>query len=442
MKKSSRAARVVLALGTTLGILAVLLGWPVGARATIVAVTCLVLWLAQLVPVWIPTLVLWVGATVLLVGQSSTLTPGHVLAWFGDPVLLLFLGGFAFATAAERQGADRALATLTLRMSRGRAARLVALAAATSALLSMWISNVAAAALLLGTLRPVWGSRPPSDGVRRSILLAVALGANVGGIATPIGTGPNGIAMAAVSRAVPIGFLDWMLFAFPLALGLLLGAIALVFLLLNPRDHIEAQSTDDTAPPRARHRLAGIFALTVALWLAEPLHGVPAPAIAFAGIAALFLTGVLGPRDTTRFDWPTLVLIAGGIGLGRLLEAAGVVSGVAHHLLLPDVPSFVRLFVLALAAASFSALMSNTGTAAVLVPLAATVDAAPSNAIIVAIACSLGMPFAISTPPNAMAISAGLGSRDLAVPGLILMLAGCALVALTGPQVLAAFGIP
>jgi sodium-dependent dicarboxylate transporter 2/3/5 len=86
--------------------------------------------------------------------------------------------------------------------------------------------------------------------------------------------------------------------------------------------------------------------------------------------------------------------------------------------------------------------MSNTGTAAVLVPLAATVDAAPSSAIIVAIACSLGMPFAISTPPNAMAISAGLGSRDLAVPGLILMLAGCALVALTGPQVLAAFGIP
>jgi sodium-dependent dicarboxylate transporter 2/3/5 len=85
--------------------------------------------------------------------------------------------------------------------------------------------------------------------------------------------------------------------------------------------------------------------------------------------------------------------------------------------------------------------MSNTGAAAVLVPLAAAVDPAPSTVIIVAIACSLGMPFGISTPPNAMAIASGLGTRDLMVPGLILMLGGCALVALTGTYVLAAFGL-
>ena len=434
-------AVAVLAVGAVLGTLAVYLNWSVGTRASIVAATCLVLWLAQLVPVWLPTMVLWAGATVLLTGPSGTLEPGQVLTWFADPVLLLFLGGFALALAAERQGADRALASLTVHLSHGRAARLVVLAAGTTALLSMWMSNIAAAALLFGTLRPVWASRPGTDRLRRAVLLAVALGANLGGIATPIGTGPNGIAMAAISRVRPIDFLDWMLFAFPLAIGLVLAAVALVLLILRPRGQIEAPRIEGVARWTAWRPLAAIFGLTVASWLSEPLHGVRAPTVALATIAALFLFGVLRLRDVTRLDWATLILIAGGIGLGRLLEAAGVVSVVAEHLSPPDLPAVLRLFTLALVAATLSSLMSNTGTAAVLVPLAAAVDPAASTAVIVAIACSLGMPFGISTPPNAMAVSAGLGARDLLLPGLILMLGGCALVALTGTYVLAAFGI-
>ena len=415
---SSRAV-TVLVLGTALGTAAVSFDWSVATRAGIVAGTCLLLWLAQLVPIWVPTLVLWAGATVLLPGPSGTLEPGRVLAWFADPVLVLFLGGFALAAGAQRQGADRALAALTIRLSRGRAVRLVTLAAGTTALLSMWISNIAAAALLYGVLRPLWVDRPAADRLRRAILLAVALGANLGGIGTPIGTGPNGIAVAAVSRVQHIDFLDWMLFAFPLVLGLVLGAIVLVLIILRPEGHIEALRPEGAAQPRRWRTLAVIFGITVALWLSEPLHGLRAPTVALGTILTLFLSGVLRPRDATRLDWATLASIAGGIGLGRLLEAAGFLSAVTEHLFLSEVPSVVRIFGLALLAATLSSLMSNTGTAAVLVPLSAAVDPAPSTAIIVAIACSLGMPFGISTPPNIMAIASGLGARDLMVPGLI-----------------------
>ena len=62
-------------------------------------------------------------------------------------------------------------------------------------------------------------------------------------------------------------------------------------------------------------------------------------------------------------------------------------------------------------------------------------------AIIIAVASSLGVPFVISTPPNAMAAGRGLQSGDLIVPGLILMVGGCILIALTGPSVLGAVGI-
>ncbi|HJR15672.1 MAG TPA: SLC13 family permease [Gemmatimonadales bacterium] len=435
-------ATVVLATGAGLGAVSIVLDWPPATRAAILASVCLVLWLGQLVPVWLPTLVLWAGASILLAGQGDRFAPGRVLGWFSDPVLLLFLAGFALATAAQRQKADQALAALTLRLSRGHAARLVALAAGATALLSMWMSNIAASALLFGTLRPVWASRPAHDRLRRSLLVAIALAADVGGIATPIGTGPNGIAIAAVSHDVRLDFLDWMLFALPLALGLVMAAVGLVLLILRPLGRLELAPMERLEAGPRRQTLGIIFGATIVFWLSEPLHGVGAPVVALGSIVALLASGVLRVQDVARLDWPTLMLIAGGIGLGRLLEAAGLMSAVSDRLLLADLPSYLRHLAMALVAATMSSLMSNTGTAAVLIPLAAAVDPLPSTIIIVAVACSLGVPFAISTPPNAMASAAGVRARDLLLPGLVILVGGCAIVALTGPLVLNALGIP
>jgi sodium-dependent dicarboxylate transporter 2/3/5 len=118
------------------------------------------------------------------------------------------------------------------------------------------------------------------------------------------------------------------------------------------------------------------------------------------------------------------------------------VNHLAVSLPLDDMPPTMRLFGLCLLCASMSALMSNTGTAAVLIPLAATIDPLPSTAIIIAVASSLGVPFVVSTPANAMAVAGGVRSSDLLIPGLVLMIGGCAVVTLTGPLVLRAVGIP
>jgi sodium-dependent dicarboxylate transporter 2/3/5 len=186
-----------------------------------------------------------------------------------------------------------------------------------------------------------------------------------------------------------------------------------------------------------------VFFLTVAAWLTEPFHGVSSAIVALISTAVLFGSGLLKRDDLARIDWSTLVLIAGGIALGNLLEQSGVVRVAGAAMPWQEIPHVARLFMLCLSAALLSALMSNTAAVTMLIPLAAGIDPAPSTAILIAIAASLGIPFVISTPPNAMIYGeGGITFSDLAVPGLILMVLGCILVSTTGPLVLNLVGIP
>jgi len=455
----------------------------VASRAGIIAAVCLMLWLTQWVPVWVPTLLLWLATPALLWRLDQRFTPLEVVQWSVDPVLALFLGGFALAAAARTHGIDASVATVALRIAGRSPTRLLAAAAFATALLSMWMSNVAAAALMLNAFRPIWDREPAGSALRRSLLLVIALSADVGGISTPIGTGANGIALAAVAHVRHISFLHWMAFGVPLAAGLVLAALVLVVVRLRPsapvrppalpplalmadsanNASVNHSATDGSMagerasgeplpapsannaklPPKLSRSLLGVvFAVTVLLWLSEPWHGIVAWTVALGAVLALLVLRVLPWTELRHLDWGTLLLVAGGIGMGALLDRSGIVHLMAGRLPLQDLPEFVRIFSLCVVSATLSALMSNTGTAALLIPLAATIDPSPSTAIIVAVAASLGVPFVVSTPPNAMAVAGGLKSTDLLIPGLILMFGGCLLIALTGHWVLRAVGIP
>ena len=448
-KRPARTLAVILVgLGTLAGLLAIVLDWSVPARAAIIAATCVSLWLLELVPKWTPTVLLWIATPLLLAttGGSSgaAFMPARVLAWSVDPVLALFLGGFALAAAASAQGADRVVAVLAMRLSRGQPVRLVVLVAIATAVLSMWMSNVAAAALMLAALHPVIAAdHSPTGSIRRPLLLAIALAADVGGIATPVGTGSNGIALAALEPTHPISFVQWMFFGVPLAFGLLAAALAVIIWRTKPEGVIAVPDAAPLPVTAATWRLVGVFSVTVLLWVTEPLHGVRAWMVALGTVGVLLLSRLIRWRDVRSMDWSTLLLIAGGIALGALLDQSGLVRAGAAHIPLDGVPPYVRLLVLCLASALLSAVMSNTATAAFLVPLALTLDPAPSTAIIVAVSTSFGVPFVISTPPNAMVVGTGLlRSRELLMPGMLILLGGCALVALTGPWMLRVLGIP
>jgi solute carrier family 13 (sodium-dependent dicarboxylate transporter), member 2/3/5 len=420
-------------------------GAGIPGRAAIIATVCLTLWLTGWVRVWIPTLVLWCATPLLLGALAPRFSLVEVLRWSVDPVLALFLAGFAFAAAARTCGVDDAIARFAVRAARGSPAHLIIAAAFSTVLLAMWMSNVAAAALMLNAFKPIWEREPSESALRRALLLGIALAADLGGMATPVGTGANGIALASVAATRSVTFLHWMVFGVPLAFGTTAAAVVLVlrrFPLSPSPDSVVIAADPPATPHRSPIWLAVLFATTIALWLTAPWHGIPEWIVALAAVATLVIARLIRWGDLVTLDWGTLLLVAGGIGLGSLLEQSGLVSALASRLPLADLPHGALLFGLCFVSALLASLMSNTATAALLIPLAATMSTAPSTAILVAISASFGLPFVVSTPPNAMAVSSGLRATDLLWPGLMLMIGGCALVALTGPWVLRMTGIP
>jgi sodium-dependent dicarboxylate transporter 2/3/5 len=419
------------------------------ARVLSITCVCLVLWLLELVPAFVPTLILWILVPLFLSPLDSKYSLVNTLRWAADPVLALFFGGFALGVATERHGVSARLAGWAVSKSGNSFALMLVIVIAMTAFMSMWISNIAAAALMFAALRPVVSGLDFDDRARRTLLVGTAFAANLGGMATPIGTGPNAIAIASTADRYPITFVDWMTFALPLTVGLLITAYALLYFSARHatagwRNHV-ASSTLNVGAPKAPSAtgLTVVLAACVVLWLTEPLHGIPAAVVSIGAAAALFLSGLLGKEDLGRIDWSTLLLIAGGITLGKMLEASGFIHSAAAQLTLGEMNPYLAIFILCFASALLSALMSNTATAVLLIPLAGALMPEPSTAILIAVAASFGMPFIISTPPNAMAHGErGVRSSDLFYPGFLIMVLGCVVVSLTGRAVLNFAGIP
>lgn len=420
---------------------------------TIIAGTCLVLWLSEIVPPFVPTFLLCTLTPLLLGSVDKRFNLPNVLNWAMDPVLALFFGGFVLGVAAERYGVDKRLANFALRTAGKSFAKFLLLVVLLTAFLSMWMSNIAAAVLMLACLHPVLRNFEIDDMLRRAMLVGIALGANLGGISTPIGTGPNAIAIASISETSHISFLGWMSFALPLSVGMLLVGFTLIWFRVRQQQgewsgkvgqlNEQVLNGENRQPLKAGEiGFLLVLAGTILLWLTEPLHGVSASVVSLAAASVLFLTRLLKKEDLLRVDWSTLLLIAGGITLGKLLEQSGLVKVIAANVAWNDLNTTLVLFVLCFASAMLSALMSNTATVVMLIPLAHALIPTPSTSILVAIAASFGMPFVISTPPNAMVFGeGGVRFNDLFIPGIIIMLLGCLIISLTGRSVLNLVGI-
>jgi solute carrier family 13 (sodium-dependent dicarboxylate transporter), member 2/3/5 len=416
---------------------------PVICRAAVIAIFCLSLWLTELIPLYATTLLLVVAISFFLAPLDPKFSFAQVLSWAAQPVLALFFGGFVMGVAMKRYALDNFIAHQILKRSHGKPIIVLLGVLIGTAFLSMWMSNIAAAALMFAALRPLWKEANENHLLRTPLLLSVAYGANFGGMATPIGTGPNAIAIAEVQPYQSVTFVQWMLLAFPLTVGmLLLTFFVLMFLHRIPKQKIKLETEIPAISFDAKIILL-IFAVVIILWLTESIHQIPSAVIALLLSAVLFGLRLLDYEDLKAVDWQTLILIAGGLILGELVDRSGLANNFASIVAWHKVSKFSMIIGFVLATAVLSAIASNTAAAALTIPIALSVNPSPALAIILAMGASMGAPFIISTPPNAMAFGeGGLKPIHFLIPGSILMLIGCLLISATGQRVLQVVGIP
>ena len=405
------------------------------------------LWVTEALPLF-ATALLVIALELLLLANPSGWpglgfeegpTPGYAdfLAPIADPVIVLFFGGFILARAAAKEDVDGAVAALILRLFRGRPLLVMLGLMAVTALFSMFMSNTATTAMMITLVAPMLARVPEGDPLRKGLTLAVPFAANIGGMGTPIASPPNAVAVGFLrSRGVEVGFLDWMLIAVPLMVGLLLCAWLLLWAFYRPRTEGLRLVPEAERMAGRGWFVVGVFTLTVGLWLSEPVHGLPTAVVAQLPIVAFTATGLLTRRDVNGLDWDILLLIAGGIALGVGVQRTGL-----DRLLVAGLPSggTLALVMLVLATLALSTFMSNTAAANLLLPIGVAVAGSAASAagigLSIALAASASMALPISTPPNAIAYARGeFQTRDLALVGSIIgVLTAALILAFGGP---------
>jgi sodium-dependent dicarboxylate transporter 2/3/5 len=382
-----------------------------------------ILWLTEALDVSITALLV----PVLAVG-FGVLDTADALSHFADPIIFIFLGGFALASALHAQQIDTAIANKVLDLAQGRFNIAVFMLFAVSAGLSMWISNTATTAMMLPLVLGVLHQLNQED--QRPtyvfVLLGIAYCASIGGIATLVGSPPNAIAAAQNN----LSFADWMRMAGPLSLILLPVMLLVLFSVLRPNlNHRFSTEHEPMEWTRPRLMALGIFAATVLCWIfSSPLNsllgGLPKfdTVIAVSAIIALGLTRVVTWKQIEKTtDWSVLMLFGGGICLSAILKATGTSVFMADHIgsFLQGAPLILVIVAVVTFVVFLTEFASNTASAALLVPVfAAIAESLGIPAVIlsalIAVSASCAFMLPVATPPNAIVYGSGyVAQKDM-----------------------------
>jgi len=415
----------------------------------------LVCGLAAWMMIWWITEVLPLAVTALLpvifLPLSGVISLSDATAPYANPVVFLFLGGFLLALAIQSSGLHRRMALKVVKLGGARLDYLVATVMAATAVLSMWISNTAAAAILLPIALSILAlarqgeASQPHDPLAPALLLGVAFAANIGGMATLIGTPPNAILAAYLGDQydIPVSFAGWMMIALPISLVLLALAWWTLVRICFPVGRLEVegliarfqeQRQELGAWRPAEKRVAAVFVLAVMAWMFRPLlefvlPGIDDAIIALTAALILFLLpsgNTAQPRlldweQTRNLPWGVLILIGGGLSLGIAVQETGLADAIAQGLKgMSGQPLVILVVLVAVMAMLVSHVTSNTAAAATLIPVAAAVavsiDVSPLIlAMPVALAASCAFMLPNATPPNAIVF----GSNRLRVPQML-----------------------
>lgn len=435
-------------------------------RVIAIFVFATLMWLTEAVPAWatsigIITLMLLTVSNngISLFRQTADPNLGtlisskDIMATFADPIIILFLGGFILAIAASKSHLDMFLAKTLLRPFGTKSENVLLGFIMVTGIFSMFVSNTATAAMMLTFLAPLIKVLPPEGKGRVALTLSIPVAANLGGMATPIGTPPNAIALKFLNNPeglnLGIGFGQWMSFMLPLVLILLFISWILLKRMFPFKQKTINLVIEGNVEKNWRTIVTEItFVLTIVLWMLDKVTGIDANTVAMIPICVFGLTGVITARDLQKINWSVIWMVAGGFALGYGLNASGLAANAVESIPFGEFSPLLILLMGGAICYLLSNFISNSATAALLMPILAIVCGAmgdklapiggtPTVLIGVAIAASSAMILPISTPPNALAFATGYVKQgDMAkmgiIMGIISMILGFGLVYLMG----------
>jgi len=449
--------------------------WKVAAVAALMAVW----WVSEALPLAATSLVPLVLFPMLGIAKMR-----DAAAPYADPLIFLFLGGFVLGLALQKWNLHRRIALGIIARLGTEPSRLVGGFILSTAFLSMWVSNTATAVMMLPVALSVIGlvetagTEPEQARSQRNfavaLLLGVAYGASVGGLATLIGTPPNALLAAYMGRTynAQIGFAQWMVVGVPLVVVMLALTWVLLTKVLFPSDEraisgaaaaIEREIAGLGSMTRPEKLVGGIFFLTAAAWIFRPLlsdavPGLDDTVIAIAAAIALFIIPSGSGRDDPLMDWDTvrkvpwgvLLLFGGGLTLAAAISSSGLAQWLGDVLKgIGSWPGILVILAATLGIIFLTELTSNTATAAAFLPLVGSVAVGIGMdpfmlTVPVALAASCAFMLPVATPPNAIVYGSGhLTVADMARAGFWLNVGSTILiVAITYMAVGVVFGVP
>jgi sodium-dependent dicarboxylate transporter 2/3/5 len=455
---------------------AVLVGWialvpagglsPEAHRLSAIMLLTIIWWIAEPIPIPATGLAA-VSLAVILGAVPSTGTGGAfqpariVLEPFADPSVYFLLGGMFIGRAMTRHGLDRriALSILCTRWASRTASTVLLGVGLSVSLVSMSISNTAATAMIYPVTMGIIAVLAAASGAEHgqfarspyasTLLLMTAYASSTGGIATPIGTGTNVVAMGFFERPEylnrSIDFLRWSMVGVPLMLVIFVG---LFFWLRRThasanldmpalRDYLQAERAGLGPWRRGEKNVLAVFLTVVALWVTPGVlavvatpevqqafsHRFPEEITALLAPVLLYLLPVdwrrrefsLSGEDFLAIDWGTMILFGTGLALGRLMVLTHLAAAVGQHafdwLGTSDVWIITALAIVG--GIVLSEFTSNAATVSTLIPVIwgicsyGHIDPIPPL-MGATFASSFGSALPVSTPPNAIVYGSGL----------------------------------
>ena len=433
-------------------------------RVIAVFAFAVLMWVTEAIPDW-ATSVSVIGILLLTtsdnafnffkegIGKEELLSQNALMASFADPIIILFLGGFVLAIAATKSGLDVLLARTLLKPFGNKSENVLLGFILITGFFSMFVSNTATAAMMLTFLTPVFKALPPEGKGRAALTLSIPVAANIGGMGTPIGTPPNTIALKYLNDPsgldMDLGFGQWMAFMTPLTVLLLLAGWWLLKKFFPfTKKTISIEITGHVERNWRSAVVSATFIATVLMWMLDKFTGVGSNTVAMIPIVVFAATGVINAKDLEEINWSVIWMVAGGFALGLALNDSGLAANAIRSIPFGRWSPVFILVVSGVICYILSNFISNTATAALMMPILAVVckgmggsldsiGGTPTVLIGVAVAASAAMCLPISTPPNAIAYSTGLVEQKQMVKiglsmGVITMVLGYGLLYFIG----------